>query len=179
MSDLHEPLPVLFFASFLYHQNKHNLDELKKLWSDRFGASLVFHHPYFPMKSYYSKEMGEENKLSRFFIVAETLQNRNQLVEHKIWADAQERLFGPANARSVNIDPGYISLENVILSTGKNYSHRVFLERGVYAELTLIFKQPSFCATSWCYPDYAHPEVIDFFNWTRQFLLVKVKGQKS
>ena len=175
MSSLTKPLPVLFFTSFLYHHEMHNQDSLTSVWSERFGEPIIFKHPFFPMANYYSREMGDSKLLERFFLFSIVPAKRELLVDHKLWADQFEKKYSSDGKREVNLDPGYVSLENVVLATGKNYSHRVFLQQGVFAELTLIFKQPSFVATPWCYPDYAHPEVIEFFNWYRQFLHLKVK----
>lgn len=179
MSQLSAPLPILNFTSVLYRTDKHTEEEIISLWEKRFGESMIFHHHFFPMKEYYSSEMGEEDLLGRFFLISTTPALREDLIAHKIWADNLEQEFSENKKRTLNLDPGYVSLENVVLSTGKNYSHRVFLGAGVFAELTLIFKQPSFVVTNWTYPDYAHPQVIEFFNWIRNFLLVQVKSGKA
>ena len=75
--------------------------------------------------------------------------------------------------RQVNIDPGYISLERLVLATGKNYTHRIYLSKGIFADLTLIFHKGSFSPLQWTYEDYASPEIIAFFNDVRD----RYKGQ--
>ncbi len=66
--------------------------------------------------------------------------------------------------RRINIDPGYINPERLILAKGKNFTHRVYLSKGIFADLTLIFQKGSFRPLEWTYPDYADPEIIGFFN---------------
>ena len=61
--------------------------------------------------------------------------------------------------RAVNIDPGLITRERLILATGKNAGHRVYLGRGVFADLTLLYRSGGFEPLPWTYPDYASPEV--------------------
>lgn len=179
MSQLTKPLPVLKFSSFLFNTNYFSSQKLIDIWQERFGEGMFLQHSYFPMKKYYSKEMGMETDLQRFFLFSLAPTDRIDLIEDKLWADHLEQKFLNSNNRTVNIDPGYVSLENVILSTGKNYSHRIFLGQGVFAELTLIFKQPSFIVTNWTYPDYSDPQLIEFFNWIRQFLFTKVNSRKA
>ncbi len=57
--------------------------------------------------------------------------------------------------------------EQVLLATGKPYSHRIYLSDGVFAELVYYFKEKSFHKVSWTYPDYQHEEKIKFFNSIR------------
>ncbi|MCK4785250.1 MAG: DUF4416 family protein, partial [Desulfobacteraceae bacterium] len=77
-----------------------------------------------------------------------------------------------------NIDPGCISPERLILATGKNYVHRIYLSKGIYADLTLIFKKGSFSPLKWTYPDYADPEVIGFFNGVRGQYMDQLREMK-
>ena len=70
--------------------------------------------------------------------------------------------------RKINIDPGYISLERLILVTGKNYTHRIYLSKGIFADLTLIFNRASFRPLEWTFKDYASPEIISLFNGVRE-----------
>jgi hypothetical protein len=67
----------------------------------------------------------------------------------------------------LNIDPGYLSLEHVILATTKGYTHRPYLRDGIYADLTLIYQKGSYRALEWTYPDYGQPNIIALFNHLR------------
>ncbi|MBP1750969.1 MAG: putative GTP-binding protein, partial [Deltaproteobacteria bacterium] len=63
---------------------------------------------------------------------------------------------------------GYIALEHVILATTKGYAHRLYIGKGIHADLTLMFNNGSFRALEWTYPDYAEPETIALFNKWRE-----------
>lgn len=178
MSKLRIPEPGFLVASFLYRHDLLSADQLMDLWAKRYPKSgHHFTHPHFPMKSYYSKEMGPEDKLSRFFFVCDKLFPREELVEAKIWAThlEQELCYGPQK-RSLNLDIGLLVQENLSLGTGKNYVHRTYLRQGVFSDLTLFYQNESYQTLSWTYPDYAHPEVIDFFNRVRKDLRAKLKA---
>ena len=80
--------------------------------------------------------------------------------------------------RKINIDPGYICLEHIILATTKGYVHRPYLREGIYADLTLIFRNKSFQPLEWTYPDYRQDEVIRLFNQFRKKYMEDLKGEE-
>ena len=45
--------------------------------------------------------------------------------------------------------------DNLVLATSKSRTHRVYLDRGVWADLTLVFERGEFRELPWTYPDYA------------------------
>ena len=64
--------------------------------------------------------------------------------------------FSADGKRNVNIDPGYLTLANVILATTKGYSHRIYLGKGIYGEVTLLYKEKdkTFVPNIFTYSDY-------------------------
>ena len=80
--------------------------------------------------------------------------------------------------RTVNIDPGYISLENTILATTKGYAHRIYIGKGIYGDLTLIYNAGTYRSLEWTYPDYGEDDIISLFNGWRGVLKKKLKGLK-
>jgi hypothetical protein len=129
---------------------------------------------FFDRTRFYEKEMGWP--LHRRFVAFRDLVRPERLVEIKHSTNDLEKRYLEEGKRKINIDPGYISLERVVLATGKNYSHRIYLSRGIYADLTLIFKKGSFRALEWSYRDYADPEFIGFFNALRDSYKRQLRG---
>jgi hypothetical protein len=119
----------------------------------------------FDRTSYYEREMGWP--LSRRFVSFRRLIRPDEIVQVKLICNETEKKYSVAGKRQINIDPGYISLERLILTTGKNYSHRMYLSKGIYADLTLVFRKGTFVSLQWTYRDYADPMVIDYFNGVR------------
>ena len=79
----------------------------------------------------------------------------------------------------MNIDPGFLSLSNLILASTKAYAHRIYLDKGIYAEVTLIYKDDQFNPLQWTYPDYREKTALDFFTKARVVLrerLIKHEG---
>ena len=94
---------------------------------------------------------------------------RDQLPEIKRISNRLEvSLSTEEGFRQVNIDPGYVSLEQMILATTKKAGHRPYLEGGIYAELTYRFIKGSFQPMEWTYSDYRVYLSLDFFNRVRE-----------
>ncbi len=176
MSELFKAGPVFFFASFLYKDN-FDLTFLKNLFLEKCSAPfLEFEHEFCPMKNFYSKEMGEVENLKRVVILSTELKDRTCSVELKKWSTDVENKYSLNGKRQINFDIGYVSLEQLILLTGKNFVHRIYLDQGVYVDLNLIFEQNNFKALPWTYPDYQHPDFIEFFQFSRNLLLQKINS---
>jgi hypothetical protein len=125
-------------------------DELEAVFG---RADLVSAWMPFDYTTYYAKEMG--TRLSRRVMAFRTLMAQERLPEIKSTTNAIECAHAPDGRRQANIDPGYLLLERFVLATGKNYSHRIYLGQGIYADLTLIYRRGTFHALPWTYPDYA------------------------
>ncbi|MDP6179504.1 MAG: DUF4416 family protein [Desulfatiglandales bacterium] len=129
---------------------------------------------FFDRTEYYAREMGWP--LHRRFISFTNLIEPENIVEIKLTTNRVEEEYCQDGRRRINIDPGYISLERLILATGKNYTHRVYLSEGIYADLTLIFQKGSFRPLEWTFSDYASPETIGFFNDLRKKYKEHIRG---
>ena len=127
----------------------------------------------FSCTDYYEKELGKN--LKRKFLSFKGLIPLERDCRIKLYTSKIERKFSENNARSINIDPGYITLANLILFTTKNRSHRIYIGQGIYADLELQFAKKSFHPLEWTYPDYRTKEYIDFFNSVRATYVSQIK----
>ena len=170
MSDLKTPGPVLFFFSVLYNETTISLSEVRALTSSVCPIDFSFNHDYYPMKDYYSKEMGDSHHLKRIFFLSSNPIDRIELIAFKKLSDQLEKSNSIDRKRNINIDVGFIALDQVVLATGKPYYHRVHLQDGVFANLELYFQENEFKTFPWSYPDYSHHEIREFFKWARMLL---------
>ena len=168
----------LLTLGLLYRKDIHTRDEiLKKLpgnWSI-FSLYEDLSSDIATMKSYYSKEMGDESLLQRDFIIFHNLMPKNSLIELKELCQSLEFPSSEEIKRTLNLDFGLLSLENFLLATGKSFSHRVYLDRGVFAELTYQADGSHYQTLPWTYPDYNHQSVIEFFEAGRHYLKTLLK----
>ena len=134
----------------------------------------------FTFTDYYINEMG--NSIKRFFLSFEKTIKPDDITGIKIKTNQLEEVIaGEANAkasRPINLDPGYLTAGKVILATTKDYSHRIYLKDGIYAEITLQYHTikgggKKFQAMPWTYPDYCTKEYLDFFNQMRKIYLTQ------
>lgn len=135
----------------------------EKMLSKKFGAvdfsSKVI---VFDYTDYYKKELGEN--LKRKFISFKRLVSPEKLSEIKLLSNRIEHRFSLDNKRRINIDPGYLSSGKLVLATTKDYSHRIYLKKGILAEVTLFYQDDTFQAWPWSYPDYKSKDYIEIFN---------------
>lgn len=133
----------------------------------------------FTYTDYYKKEMGE--RLFRKFLSFKTLIEPKKLAKLKIFTNTIEAKFSIKNRqgrplrRQINIDPGYIDLAKLILASTKDYKHRIYLNNGIYAEITLFYQGTSFRPWEWTYPDYRTCDYVDFFNKVRRIYHKQIK----
>ncbi len=161
----------------LFSPGKELVEKVIGQLSDIYGEpDWVSPEMFFDRTRYYEKEMGWP--LHRRFLSFKNLIPPEMLVAVKLKTNEIEKTYLKGLKRQINIDPGYISLERLILATGKNYIHRVYLREGIYADLTLIFKRGGFIPLEWSYPDYAHSEMIACFNTIRAQYLEQLRGGK-
>jgi len=119
---------------------------------------------------YYEKEMGEG--LMRRFLFFSDLISPERLPDIKIKTIKIEDTYKRDGKRKINLDPGYIHPAKVVLSTRKDYSHRIYLRDGVYAEVTLYYRDNSFRPFPYTYPDFKSKEYIELFNKIRKGLIL-------
>jgi len=152
---------VLFISAFCYN-NKTDMNNALTRMIELYGPvqaksnSFTFNHT-----RYYRDEMGDN--LFKFYCTFEHLIDPMDIVDIKLQTNAIEEQFSKNSKRSVNIDPGYIEVPKLVLATTKNYGHRIYLGKGIYGDVQLYWRQGTFQANPWTYPDYTDPQNLDFF----------------
>jgi len=127
----------------------------------------------FTHTEYYEQEMGPD--LKRQFVSFAALVQPDRIAEIKRLTNEIERrmaeeVLDPQITRPVNLDPGYVTLSQLVLATTKGYSHRIYLQAGIYAEVTLRYEHGKWVPWPWTYPDYAAGTYHGFFMQVRDSL---------
>lgn len=164
----------LFFA-IMYADDgiyKSALRDLNKEFGENDEESKPFE---FNMTQYYEGEMGKG--LLKRFVTAKELIDKERLAEIKILTNSiEDRYAGENRSRTINIDPGYITHSKLVLATTKNYSHRIYLRDGIFAEVTFNFRKNSIEFNQWTYPDYKLPAATEFFVEVHRKYMEVLKG---
>jgi len=128
-------------------------DKVKESLISLYGPIKIETEPYdfTQFTKYYEKEMGSKI-LKKFFIFEKKIEKKD-LVEIKQEITLIEKKYSVDDKRQINLDPGFISNEELTLASfkkGTNYKEN--LGSGVYAHKVLEFKP---LKTFWhTFPDY-------------------------
>lgn len=158
--------PAKLFCGILI--NKPALcDGVKESLSAHLGTIDYISEPIaFNETDYYTQEMGSD--LMRYWVFFENFIEEEDLAEIKNITNSIEESYAINSKRQVNIDPGFVTPAKVVLASAKNYIHRIYIGKSIFAEVTLYFKDQSFRVWPWTYPDYAKDETIKLFNTIRK-----------
>jgi hypothetical protein len=171
--DLREPGPAKPVCGLLYSDfSKAELaiSMLEAILGPLDLTSFVFP---FDVTDYYNQETGEDIK--RLFVSFSRPVPQDSLADIKVRCRDVELEFAENGQRAVNIDPGMVTAERLVLATSKNFTHRIYIGRGVHADLSLIYQGKSFQPLPWTFADYRKQEVIEFWNVVRS-LFMETRG---
>ncbi|MCX7793496.1 MAG: DUF4416 family protein [Thermodesulfovibrionales bacterium] len=168
MGRLREAEKAVLFTGILLAEEEIT-ETVMPLLNKEFGE-ILYSTPLKEWKwtDYYRKEMGEN--LKRFFIFFKNIIDPSSLADIKLRTNEIEEIFSVSGKRRINLDPGYLTPSKVVLASTKNYCHRIYLGKGIYAEITLYYKDNTFKPHIFTYRDYAEPGTISIFNSAREMV---------
>ena len=168
--------PVKLIVSVIF-RDRPRLDMARKLLVKTYGPleTLEMDAP-FDYTDYYSAEFGDP--LFRKVFCFRKLIGPESLAYVKLATNKLEVKLSSGGKRTVNIDPGYVTDAKLVLLTTKDYTHRVYIGRSIFAESTLHYRDGSFRAWPWTYPDYASAGMVAYFNKVRELYSLESRGRK-
>jgi hypothetical protein len=164
------PEQTLLFVGTLYSDHKVFVRS-KEILVRTFGDSLSVSPPLpWDHSSYYKDELGWPI-IRRFVFFRDPIDPGN-LADIKLLTNDIEDSFSLDDKRRINLDPGYITLSRVVLASTKNRAHRIYLGKGIYGEVTLLYsdKEGTFKPHLFTYRDYQEKSCIDVFMNARRML---------
>ena len=176
MSRPQKPKPAkLVIGAFL--KEKRRMYSVVNDLTEAFGSiDMVSRWFPFNFTTYYEPEMGAP--LFRRMFGFETLIEQDDLAKIKIFTNNLELKYSKDHKRVVNIDPGYMLRERFVLATGKNYTHRIYIGKRIYADLTLIYTKGRFRVLPWTYPDYAQENMLAYLEQVRNKYVLDLNRNK-
>lgn len=174
MREIRSPIPVKLFIGMLSPEQDF-FDICTDIVMREYGP-IDFQSEIMPWteSDYYQEEMG--SGILRKFIFFEHLIDPAKLPSSKLFTNKIEKNLalrdGHTTRRRVNLDPGYVTEAKVVLATTKDYTHRLYIGNGIYAEVTLRYsnKDRSFIPFDYTYFDYRSHAYRTMFNKTRDIL---------
>lgn len=173
-----QPTQVKLFLAVLYDPLV-DINAVLLPFDKQFGERIHCHGPVpFSWSDYYEKEMGAA--LQKLYCSYRVGIDRDTLPAIKVMANNREAEYAVpgGGARRVNIDPGYVARDKVVLATTKDFYHRLYLANGIYGEVTLHYRKGRFRYFSWTYPDFKDVAVIDFLERIRAPLVKEIRRDR-
>lgn len=158
----------------IFSNRKSLFGRIAEKLSERFGPTdFISEWMPFDYTTYYEPEMG--SGLMRRLISFRSLIEQEDLPDIKLLTNRIEKDHSEDENRIVNIDPGYLLLSRFVLATGKDFTHRVYIGKGIYADLTLLYKNGQFITLPWTYPDYADTIITSTLDIIRRKYIIDLK----
>ena len=179
MRENRSPIPVKLFIGMLSPEPE-LFDICADMLSKEYGP-IDYQSEIVPWTNsdFYLKEMG--SGILRKFIFFEQLRDPVDLPAIKLNTIRIENGFAIQTVkkarRRINLDPGYVTEAKVVLATTKDYTHRLYIGEGIYAEVTLRYtnKDRSFTPFEYTYRDYCSETYKTAFNTARDLLRTTLK----
>ena len=167
---------TLLFIGTLYSDSRYFIKAYAAL-QEVFGEVIMETPPMsWDFSGYYRDEMG--SPITRRFLFFKRPLMPEVLAETKLKSIAIESMLSIDGKRQINLDPGYLTPAKVVLATTKDYSHRIYLRDGIFAEATLLFKGKRYVPHLHTYNDYKDERYQKFFLLGREmFFLLKMNEQ--
>ncbi|MGL4369887.1 MAG: DUF4416 family protein [Spirochaetota bacterium] len=166
------PQKAKLFIGFIYGDDL-TLQRAVERCEKKFGTIDMRSMPIQFSHTEYYRSMGPN--LKKTFISFEKLITRESIVGTKLWTNKLEKNLSGKADRTINIDPGYLTLSNVYLASCKEYFHRAYLTRGVYLENEYKYIDRRYRFWDWTYPDYQKKEYLEFFHSIRSIYYSQIK----
>ena len=135
----------------------------------------------FAQTDYYEPTMG--SALRKMFFAFERPFDAADLVDIKLqtnqWEEQYAHSGGHAEPRPLNLDPGYLTLGKLVLASTKDFAHRVYLSRGIYAEVTLRYRHQRWEHHEFTFADYRRADYQRFFSQCREALHCRQREKKA
>ncbi len=172
MGEISKPQPAMLIAAITSRYEPAidwAIEKATTQWGDVALRSPLFE---FNETEFYEKTMGTE--LKKRLIAFERLIDPEQIAAAKVLSNQWEHEYNlqsdVAEERPINIDPGYITQAKLVLATTKNRDHRIYLQQGIFAEITLHFHSGKWQKSRWTYADYQRDDFQTFFTQCRDLL---------
>jgi len=176
------PKPVKLILSMI-SSDEYFINFYKDLLIKKFGkVDLESNIQPFNFTNYYEREFGKDliqklfsfDSLIKINKLSEIKKTTNDLENDPIIKENIKKNIS-LSGRKINLDPGYISLDKFILASTKNGPSRIYLNNGIYGEITLRFINKTFIPCEYTYPNYKTTEYIGYLNSVRQKYKLQLK----
>lgn len=177
MGEIKRSETVVLFAGLMVKKG-HEINEYLE-YIREFGNIIGMHGPidFSSISDYYDEEMGQN--IQKYYFFTDKLFDPEKIKELKVKSNEIEDQLKENGKRTINFDVGYIELSKFVLASTKNFYHRIYLGDGIYAEITMYYKNKEFRWLPWTYRDYKVEKVMELLQNARAYLKEKIDEGRS
>jgi hypothetical protein len=165
--------PVKLIIGYIYGRGTIYLEALEKCREIWGAADYQSQEYFFDHTDYYQPEMG--TPLFRIINSFSKLINPGELAEIKLRTNRLEEELSRSGKRQINLDPGYLDYDKLVLASAKYNYQKIYLKNGIYADPTLFYRKGRFEAADWAFPDFKTGMYEDDFLQIRHIYKVQLK----
>ena len=172
MGEINHPKSVLLMTA-VFSRHDDAFDWVRAKCEAAWGKIALESERFeFVETDYYADSMGAN--LQKQFWAFEQLVDPGEVARVKLQTNAWERELAAElrfeDERPVNLDPGYLSLAKLVLASTKDHAHRIYVSDGIFAEVTLAYRDKQWQSRPWTFPDYKRHDYHGFFDECRGYL---------
>jgi hypothetical protein len=160
------PVPKVKLRIGVMYNDIFLLDKVIAALKQKFGEVDSELDYDFSFTDYYDAEMG--SSIRKRLVVFRELMDRNILAGIKNWTNTLEDKESIYGKRKINLDPGYLTVCNVVLASAKEMPHKVYIGDGMFGDVVLEYRNKSFQHSDHTFPDYRSDIVKNFLNKVRE-----------
>jgi hypothetical protein len=177
MASIRQPPPVKYFIAVLFRERA-DLDRARDLIMGHWGAmDFEGTDHVFDVTDYYEPEMG--SPLFRRILALENLHEPTLLVDMKLACNTIEDRLREGGRRTVNCDAGYLDHNKVLLASAKEAGQKIYLDKGIYADLAGRYKSGKYQPFEWSFPDFKDGRYDTELCAIRALYLKQVKEERD
>ncbi|MDZ7340832.1 MAG: DUF4416 family protein [candidate division KSB1 bacterium] len=167
------PTPVKLFCGVLFSDCQ-LLENARTKLHEKFGE-IDFESQAIPfaISEYYRQEMGWP--IERIFWSFERLIAPQEIAQIKIDCNELEDRLAIDGCRKVNLDPGYLDYDKIVLASAKYNGQKIYLNHGIYADLTLHYEKGNYYPYPWSFPDFKSGQYNKIFLRIRELYKAQLK----
>lgn len=176
MAHFKPPQKSLLFFAIMYSGRKH-YEKAIKILTKTFGPIKAESREFDFMEfsEYYKPEMGKTQ--TKKYLIFEKPIDRAKLAGIRLFTQKLEGKLSVRGKRTVNLDPGYITRDAIVFATLKERAHKIYLGKGVFADLQAIFGKNELRTFEYTFADVKAN--ADFFMKVRKELILNNKNSRS
>ena len=125
--------------------------------------------------SSYLLEIG--SPIFRLFVSFDQLIHPKDIARIKIETNKIEEQLSVQGKRKVNLDSGYMDYDKVVLASAKYNGQKIYLDHGIWADLTLHYEKGRYDPYPWSFPDFKKGIYNEVFLKIRE--RYKIQRKKS